>query len=116
MLIVTAGGWEEHYSPRGINGPIDDLLFPINHGTLYYPGYAVLPPFVTFRTDQFNDEKFELAARELRERMRTILTTAPIGYRKQNAGDYHIPVMQLRAGLGESSASGFALHIDDSSG
>lgn len=49
MLIVTAGGWEQHYSPRGINGPIDDLLFPINHGILHYPGYDVLPPFVTYR-------------------------------------------------------------------
>src|SRR5262249_52285019 len=28
MLIVTAGGWASHYAPRGINGPIDDLLFP----------------------------------------------------------------------------------------
>lgn len=39
MLIVTAGGWEEHYAARGVNGPIADLLFPINH-------YDVLPPFV----------------------------------------------------------------------
>jgi NAD(P)H dehydrogenase (quinone) len=31
MLAVTAGGWEEHYGPRGINGPIDDLLFSIQH-------------------------------------------------------------------------------------
>lgn len=28
MLVVTAGGWETHYGPRGINGPIDDLLSP----------------------------------------------------------------------------------------
>jgi hypothetical protein len=41
MLLVTAGGWEEHYAGRGINGPIEDLLFPINHGILYYPGYDV---------------------------------------------------------------------------
>lgn len=34
MLIVTAGGWEEHYAARGVNGQIDDLLFPINHGIL----------------------------------------------------------------------------------
>lgn len=47
MLIVTAGGREEHYGPRGINGPIDDLLFPINHGVLFYPGYDMLPPFVS---------------------------------------------------------------------
>ena len=44
MLIVTAGGWAEHYSPRGINGPIDDILFPIQHGMLFYPGFEVLPP------------------------------------------------------------------------
>lgn len=31
---------------RGINSPIDDLVFPINHGVLFYPGYDVLPPFV----------------------------------------------------------------------
>ncbi|MEB5488419.1 hypothetical protein QMA73_30425, partial [Burkholderia pseudomallei] len=24
---------------RGINGPIDDLLYPIHHGILYYPGF-----------------------------------------------------------------------------
>ena len=43
MLIVTAGGWATHYAPRGVNGPIEDILFPINHGILYYPGYTVLP-------------------------------------------------------------------------
>jgi NAD(P)H dehydrogenase (quinone) len=42
MLIVTAGGWAEHYAPRGINGPIDDILFPIQHGMLFYPGFEVL--------------------------------------------------------------------------
>lgn len=29
MLIVTAGGWDSHYSSRGINGPMDDILFLI---------------------------------------------------------------------------------------
>src|SRR3954467_5324539 len=99
MLIVTAGGWQEHYSARGINGPIDDLLFPINHGILYYPGYDVLPPFVVYRVDRFGEADFEPVAERLRERMRTLETTRPIPYRKQNGGDYHIPTMQLRPGL-----------------
>jgi NAD(P)H dehydrogenase (quinone) len=30
MVIVTTGGWASHYSARGINGPLDDLLFPIS--------------------------------------------------------------------------------------
>lgn len=112
MLIVTAGGWEEHYAARGINGPIDDLLFPINHGILYYPGYDVLPPFVAYRIDRFEPAAFEPLAERLRDRMRTLATTAPIPYRMQNGGDYLIPSMQLRPELGAPDASGFALHSD----
>jgi NAD(P)H dehydrogenase (quinone) len=112
MLIVTTGGWEEHYSPRGINGPIDDLLFPINHGILYYPGYDVLPPFVAYRVDHLDTAKFELIADCLRERMRTLATTPPIPYRQQNGGDYLIPSLQLRPDLGDAGAQGFALHVD----
>jgi NAD(P)H dehydrogenase (quinone) len=111
MLIVTAGGWQEHYAPRGVNGPIDDLLFPINHGILYYPGYDVLPPFVTYQVDRLDEPGFDLIAERLRERMRTLATTPPIPYRKQNAGDYLIPSMQLRSDRGEPSAAGFALHL-----
>ncbi|MFA1627774.1 NAD(P)H-dependent oxidoreductase [Rhizobium mongolense] len=112
MLIVTTGGWEEHYSTRGVNGPIDDLLFPINHGILYYPGYAVLPPFAAYRVDGLDEAGFELAAERLRERMRTLESTPPIPYRQQNGGDYLIPSMQLRPELGEPGATGFALHLN----
>lgn len=113
MLIVTAGGWEEHYSDRGINGPIDDLLFPINHGILYYPGFDVLPPFVAYRVDRFDDARFEDAAERLRERMRTLASTPPIPYRRQNFGDYAVPSMRLRPELGVPGATGFGLHLED---
>ncbi|NZA26820.1 NAD(P)H-dependent oxidoreductase [Luteimonas sp. SJ-92] len=111
MLVVTTGGWEEHYAARGINGPIDDLLFPINHGILYYPGYTVLPPFVAYRVDRLDAAGFTRVADRLRERMRTLATTAPIPYRRQNGGDYLIPSLQLRPGLGGPTAPGFALHL-----
>jgi NAD(P)H dehydrogenase (quinone) len=112
MLIVTAGGWKEHYSPRGVNGPIEDLLFPIHHGILYYQGYDVLPPFVAYRADRLDPSGFELLAEHLRDRMRTLATTPPIAYRRQNGGDYLIPCMALRAGLEVPGATGFALHIE----
>jgi NAD(P)H dehydrogenase (quinone) len=112
MLIVTAGGWEEHYSARGINGPIEDLLFPINHGVLYYPGYEVLPPFVVYKADRLGEADFDCVAEQLRERMRTIETTPPIPYRQQNGGDYLIPTMELRPGLEGRCANGFKLHIE----
>ena len=113
MVITTAGGWESHYRPRGINGPIDDLLFPIHHGILYYPGYDVLPPFVLYQTDRFDEARFATAAEQLRDRMRTLETIAPIPYRRQNFGDYLIPSMELRPGLGAPEATGFALHLED---
>ena len=113
MLIVTAGGWPEHYSARGINGPIDDLLFPINHGILYYPGFDVLPPFVAYRVDRLDAPGFQAVGAALRERMRGLETAAPIPYRRQNGGDYDIPGLRLRPGLGAPDATGFALHLQD---
>jgi NAD(P)H dehydrogenase (quinone) len=115
MLIVTAGGWAPHYGPRGVNGPIADLLFPIQHGILYYPGYAVLPPFVTYSADRLDQAGFEREAERLRDRMRTLEQTAPIPYRQQNGGDYAIPSMELRDGLGDG-ATGFALHLREAMG
>jgi NAD(P)H dehydrogenase (quinone) len=112
MLVVTTGGWEEHYSERGINGPIDDLLFPINHGVLFYPGFDVLPSFVVHRVGRLDEAGFAAIAEHLRERMRALFTAKPIPYRRQNHGDYAIPTMQLRPGLGDPKARGFALHVD----
>ena len=60
--------WPEHYSECGINGQIDDLLFPINHGILFYPGFTVLPPFVAYRVDRLDDACFGIVSEQLRER------------------------------------------------
>ena len=83
MLVVTDGGWEPHYGLRGINGPIDDLLFPINHGVLFYPGYEVLPSFVAYRADRTDEPGSQGLAEGLRERMRTLFTAPPIPCRRQ---------------------------------
>lgn len=115
MLIVTAGGWETHYGRRGVNGPIDDLLFPINHGVLFYPGYDVLPPFVTYRADRMDEAGFKDTSDALRDRMRTLFTEAPIPYRQQNGGDYSIPAMELRSEAVDPELVGFSAHIRRSS-
>ncbi|MGN6528830.1 MAG: NAD(P)H-dependent oxidoreductase [Burkholderiaceae bacterium] len=96
MLVVTAGGWKSHYGPRGINGPIDDLLFPIQHGILYYPGFDVLPPFLAFRTGRMDAERFARTCDALGERLDALATTPPIAFRPQNGGDYEIPSLTLR--------------------
>ncbi|MGL4289143.1 MAG: NAD(P)H-dependent oxidoreductase, partial [Phreatobacter sp.] len=50
-------------------------------------------------------------AERLRERMRTLGSTPPIAYRRQNGGDYLIPSLQLRPDVGDANATGFALHV-----
>lgn len=109
MLIVTAGGWESHYDARGINGPIDDILFPIQHGILYYPGFEVLPPFVVYRTSRVDEARFDTIREELGRRLDTLATTTPIAFRPQNGGDYDIPQLTLRDDVAPGR-SGFAAH------
>ncbi|WQF82291.1 Putative Flavoprotein-like superfamily [Colletotrichum destructivum] len=110
MLIVTVGAPSQQYSARGIAGPIEDILFPITHGILFYTGVDVLPSFVYWMAYRSNDEAFQAAADELRQRLRDLPVTEPIPYRHQNAGDYEIPSLLLKPGLENSSDSGFSLH------
>ncbi|HEX5458489.1 MAG TPA: NAD(P)H-dependent oxidoreductase [Steroidobacteraceae bacterium] len=111
MLIVTAGGWAPHYSERGVNGRMEDLLFPIHHGILYYPGFAVLPPFVSYRTGKMDAARYRQTLADLGERLDTLGATAPIPYRAQNDGDYVMPSLVLEPGL-SPGRSGLDIHLD----
>ncbi|MFI0980173.1 NAD(P)H-dependent oxidoreductase [Streptomyces sp. NPDC021093] len=111
LLSVTVGGPESHYSERGINGPIDDVLFPIQHGILYHPGIEVLPPFVLYSADRTTDADFPDVAKAWEQRLLTLETTEPIAYRRQNFGDYEIPSLHLKEGLEPKGRTGFGLHV-----
>jgi len=95
MLMVSMGGWASHYSARGINGALDDILFPIQHGILFYPGFDVMPPFAIYRTSKVDDAGFATACRDLERRLDGLWTDAPIAFRRQNGGDYLIPQLTL---------------------
>ncbi|MGV8926408.1 MAG: NAD(P)H-dependent oxidoreductase [Ewingella sp.] len=110
MLMVTTGGWEPHYSARGINGPIDDLLFPIHHGILHYPGFEVLPPLVYYRTGRVDDARFKQIRDELAQRLDTLQSTEPLPFRQQNGGDYEIPSLTLKPEITPEKI-GFAAHL-----
>ncbi|GAA3432615.1 NAD(P)H-dependent oxidoreductase [Kutzneria kofuensis] len=111
LLSVTTGGPESHYAARGINGPIDDLLFPIHHGILYYPGLEVLPPFVLYGADKMTAEEYADAAKAWEQRLLTLESTEPIPFRRQNFGDYEIPSLHLKEGLEPLGHTGFRLHV-----
>lgn len=106
LVVTTAGGRAAALGPRGLNGDLDELLFPLTHGTLFYVGMEVLPTVVVPGANQVSDDEFRAAAAHLRERVLAIQDTEPIAFRTQNGGDYdddlvlrdrHAPG---RAGLG----------------
>ncbi|KUL58475.1 NAD(P)H-dependent oxidoreductase [Streptomyces sp. NRRL S-1521] len=111
LLSVTVGGPESHYGARGINGPIDDLLFPIQHGILYYPGIEVLPPFVLYSADRMTGEDYADVAKAWEQRLLTLESTEPIAFRRQNFGDYEIPSLHLEEGREPAGRTGFGLHV-----
>jgi len=110
MLVVTTGGWESHYAPRGINGPIEDLLFPIQHGMLFYPGFSVLPPLVLYRVQKSAQERFDSWCTALAQRLDRLAQDQPIAFRRQNGGEYVIPALTLREDLVEGER-GFGVHV-----
>lgn len=110
MLVVTTGGWESHYAPRGINGPIEDLLFPIQHGMLFYPGFSVLPPLVLYRVQKSAQEHFADWCAALAQRLDCLAQDQPIAFRRQNGGEYAIPALTLREDIAEGER-GFGVHV-----
>lgn len=57
MLTLTTGGPEIAYGTSGKNGDINKILYPIQHGMLYFVGMDVLPPFIVWSPARLTDEE-----------------------------------------------------------
>jgi NAD(P)H dehydrogenase (quinone) len=88
LLSVTVGGPEKDYSVRGINGPLEQLLFPITHGTLFFPGMDVLPTHAVYGTGHIDAAGVAAAKAAWRLRLEHLFEDAPMPFRRQNDGDY----------------------------
>jgi len=88
MVAATLGGRAAQYGPRGVNGSIDDILWPIQHGVLFYPGMTVVPPTVFYEVSRLDAETVDRLCQSYLDRLLHIATTDPIPFRTQNGGDY----------------------------
>ncbi|AKJ30866.1 NAD(P)H-dependent oxidoreductase [Caldimonas brevitalea] len=109
LLSVTVGGPAEDYSPRGINGPLEQLLFPITHGTLFYPGMHVLPTHAVFGAGRLDAQGVAQAKAVWRARLERLFEDRPIPFRSQNGGDY--PDGHLLADGVAVGQSGLSAHV-----
>ncbi len=89
LVNVQAGGPAVDYGPRGINAPIEDLLFPLTHGALFYPGMEVLPTHAVYSAGHVSTaQEVEAIKAGWRARLAGLFTDAPIPFRAQNGGDF----------------------------
>ena len=88
MVVTTVGAQAASTGPRGIHGDIGEVLFPVQHGTLWYTGMTVLPPVVVSGAVRVSGAGFAAAVAQLRERLLAMPTTPPIPFRRQDDGEY----------------------------
>lgn len=88
MTVVSFGGSADSAGARGINGQMDELLFPIHHGIFWYTGMSVLPPVLIDSADRLPAEHYPGVAARLIDRLSGLFTDAPLPFRSQNGGDY----------------------------
>lgn len=89
MLSLTTGGPETMYSETGLNGNIDTILFPINHGILRFVGFDVLPPFIAWATSRVGDDGRKAYLEAYKQRLLTINETLAIAYPSLTDYDEH---------------------------
>lgn len=111
MVVTTFGAREASMGPRGIHGDVNDLLFPLQHGILWYTGISVVPPFVVDAANRMSDCEYDTVAKGLRERLRTLPSEAAIPFRYQDRGDYDENLV-LRADI-VPGQGGLAVHYAD---
>lgn len=88
LVAITTGGREAQFARRGINGPIEDILFPLTHGVFHYTGMSPLAPFVAFRTARATATDFESIRSRYIGRLLGAGDEAPLRYRFENGGEY----------------------------
>lgn len=112
MTVVTTGARPSSIGPRGVNGDLNDLLFPLHHGTFWYTGMSVAPPFLVPSADRTSPTTYEDIAAHLRTRLLDLPSTPPLPFRRQNSPDYDPETLTLHPSLAPHT-TGPALHYTD---
>lgn len=81
MCSVTIGGPSPIYSEHGLDGPISSILFPINHGVLYFTGFTVIDPFLVHAPARISEAERAAHLDRYRKHVLTLATAPTITYR-----------------------------------
>jgi NAD(P)H dehydrogenase (quinone) len=88
LAIVTAGDRPGSLEPRGISGSIEDVLWPLLHGTFWYTGMEALRPHLVTGARDLAPTDVTLVEKHLSRRLRHVAEEAPIPYRPMTEDQY----------------------------
>ncbi|MGW0247204.1 NAD(P)H-dependent oxidoreductase [Nocardia goodfellowii] len=88
LPIVTAGDRADALGPRGISGDIDDILWPLLHGTAHYTGMLPLRPHLIGSAGHVDAAAHRHTVDALTARLDNLDAESPIRYRSLRGGDY----------------------------
>ncbi|MEU6124004.1 NAD(P)H-dependent oxidoreductase [Streptomyces sp. NPDC047123] len=88
LIVTSVGARESGFGPRGIHGQLDEVLFPLLHGTFWYTGMSALAPFVVYGADRLTDADYARNAAALGERLRTLDDEAPLPFHHEQGAAY----------------------------
>jgi NAD(P)H dehydrogenase (quinone) len=83
LVVTSSGGPAAAFGPRGVNGELDEVLFPLLHGTLFYAGATVLEPHLVPGADRYTAADARAAGDALVTRLHGLASDAPIPYRAE---------------------------------
>lgn len=91
LPIVTAGDRPGSFAPRGVNGDVEELLFPVLHGTFWYCGMETLQPVFAPGVGYPGWDGMDRAVQEIRAGVAALADPDGAGrvrYRALTSGDY----------------------------
>lgn len=80
VLSFTTGGMGSMYTPAGINGDINILLWPIQSGTLHFCGFQVLAPQIAFSIGHTSEDVRSQVLEDWKRRLATIWEEEPLSF------------------------------------
>ncbi len=78
MLTITTGGAATAFTSNGIQGSIENILFPIHHGILQFTGFDVLPALVIYGPEYADDESKAISLEAYRQRLLSLESTVAL--------------------------------------
>ena len=109
LTVVTAGDRPGSLEARGISGSIDDVLWPLLHGTYWYTGMEALRPHLLTSARDPAPEAVAALDRDLVDRLRGVPEEQPIPYLPLS-DDHYDHAIRLHPGVAPG-VSGNAAHL-----